>query len=119
MMGLLADSDDAVREDAAIALGSWKEPAIDRLVNAFDSDQQAFRNAASQALGLMGAEAVPRLVDLLGNPRPPVRYSAASALGDIGRPAKVAREPLEKLASTDPDQSVRYYARTALVRIQR
>jgi hypothetical protein len=58
------------------------------------------------------------LLDSLKNPRTHVRYWAAHGLGSIGRPAMAALNPLKQLASSDPDNTVRFYAAAACRKLE-
>ena len=76
----------------------------------------------ANALGRIGAaaeEAIPALIGALGDKEAGVRRLAARALGRIGPGAGEAIPELKRLAAEDPDETVRRYARDALVKINR
>lgn len=112
----LADSDAAVREQAAESLGSMG-PEADSAVPALVlllSDRDPFVNGmAADALGRIGGASVPRLITALRDGETNVRWCAAVALGKIGTSAGEAVSALTR-ALCDTDDNVRWSAAMAL-----
>jgi HEAT repeat protein len=91
--------------------------AIPELVEGLDDKDDAVRREAARALGKIGAAAVPSLVVALGDaPDDRVRVSAAEALGRIGPRATVAI-PALIAALKHADDAVRDAAAAALLLI--
>jgi HEAT repeat protein len=81
---LLSASEDG-REEAALALGRFGEPAAERLAAIVASGEADARWWAARALAEVGGEmAVPALVRVLDDLEPDVRACAALALGHVG-----------------------------------
>lgn len=99
---LVADSDVAVRAEAAEVLGGHAG-AVDALLAARDDDPRVVE-AVVTALGRLGHEpSVPWLIETAAAGEDPlVREAAVAALGEIGDPAAV--ETLIELSSGGPPQ---------------
>ncbi len=81
----LQDRDDAIRAQAAIALGAMgDERAIEPLIAALRDLDKTVRKNTTDALTRIGEPAVPMLIPLLGDSETSVRVQAAIALRDIG-----------------------------------
>jgi HEAT repeat protein len=87
LLRLLSDSDEEVRDFAAVMLGAVRDPrAVGPLVSALGDADVNVRHAAASSLGHIGAaEAVPPLIEALKT-EPWLQYPAISALGEIGDP---------------------------------
>jgi len=114
----LRDSDEKVREAAAVALSRIGDPGRDALLSALAEPRSEVQVAVSKGLAQVGEKAIPGLVKSLSSPQPSVRYMAASALGQMGPRARDALPALEALR-TDPDATVRYYVNNALEKIRK
>ena len=102
---------------AASAIGA--EPALDQLLGALKSPDEATRVSAADRLGARGydaSSAVVPLVAALQDQSAKVRAHAAHALGKLGKPAEKAVAPLAKLV-TDSDAVVRRQAVDAILAI--
>ena len=109
IVGLTADAEEHVRRAAAAALDKLRDPraagALKRLLEN-ESETPFVRSYAAMALGgLKDASAVPALMAATGSPDALLRRAAARALCRIDAPA--TRTTLERLASSDPDKTVR------------
>ncbi len=96
--------------------------AVPGLLSALDSDDVYVRITAAEALGKIGNPiAIGRLFDTLSDPRPDVRRRVVKALERIATEpkARAASETVPGLAGAlrDPDVTVRWSARMALLRI--
>lgn len=122
----LHDVSEAVRLDAAYALGGSGAAAVpavlEALVTEAEAAGEAYLNAAhtnpsetyaGYALAAIGGPAVPALIDTLGAEQWWLRASAADILGDIGQPAGDAVPALRK-ALADESKWVRRNATEAL-----
>jgi HEAT repeat protein len=69
-------------------------------------------------LGPVAARALPMLCQALEDENRRVRYTAAKALGAIGPAALDAIPALEQARDGDPDNTVRHYAKQAILRIR-
>jgi HEAT repeat protein len=117
----LSDADDAVRWNAARALGKIQAgPAgVEALARALTDKDAEVREHAAEALGDIGptaAAAVAALTTALKDENYKVRRDAADALGKIGPDAKSAADALRKLAD-DPEKSVREAADRSLKKL--
>ena len=116
----LKDKYEPVRRNAIYALGAIGTPAVEPLVNALDSEKEAFEMEpilhicdAAHGLAASGAAAVPELITALQDTRENVRASAAYALGEMGPRAAEAVDALIALL-TDESEEVRRHATSAL-----
>ncbi|WP_440951842.1 HEAT repeat domain-containing protein [Methanococcoides sp. FTZ1] len=114
LIGMLG-GEDAV--DAAAALGSIGEPAVEPLIDVLADDDPHVRAWAARALGKTDdPRAVEPLVELLNDEDENVRSNAAMALGKLDD--RRAIEPLKK-ALNDRSDRVRTLARSAIGDIER
>jgi HEAT repeat protein len=120
LVDALGDSYEPVRRNAIYAIGAIGKPAVDPLINALDSEKEAFDMEpilhicdAAHGLASIGAPAVPALITALEDARENVRASAAYALGEIGPVAAEAVDGLIALL-TDESEEVRRHATSAL-----
>jgi HEAT repeat protein len=112
----LKDEDWAIREEAAIMLGTLRDPrAVVPLVSVLRDDDRAVRDAATSALLAIGEPAVTTLGVCLSDPVLTVQELASSVLSTIADVRVFA--PLVK-ALASPDWIVRMHAAKALGRIQ-
>lgn len=113
LIAVLSDPDEAVRDDAAAALGAIGAPAVAPLVIALKGryDDPRRVGAAREALGAIGGPAVEPLIAALRDPDNTVRQVAAETLSQIDD-ARVV-EPLIA-ALRDEDREVRKAAARAL-----
>lgn len=119
----LADSDAAVRANAAKALGEIGRAASaaeNSLIQALSDADGEVRANAAKALGNIGVSdetAVANLlIKALQDDAPRVRWAAAEALGNLGSAAKSAVPPIIPLLSDDLP-GVRLGAAIALIRL--
>ena len=121
LVDALKDSYEPVRRNAIYALGAIGEPAVKPLVNALDSEKEAFDmepilhicDAAHGLAATGGSETVSALITALQDERENVRASAAYALGEMGPVAAEAVDGLIALL-TDESEEVRRHATSAL-----
>ena len=120
LVNALEDSYEPVRRNAIYALGAISKPAVERLIDALDSEKAAFDMEPilhicdpAHGLAAIGASAVPALITALENERENVRASAAYALGEMGPIAAEAVDGLIALL-TDESEEVRRHAISAL-----
>ena len=121
LVDALEDSYEPVRRNAIYALGAIGDPAVTPLVNALDSEKEAFDmepilHISDPAHGLAAtgmSETVSALVTALQDARENVRASAAYALGEMGPVAAEAVDGLVALL-TDESEEVRRHATSAL-----
>ena len=121
LMDALEDDYEPVRRNAIYALGAIGGPAIEPLINALDSEKEAFEmepilhicDAAHGLATIRTSEAVSALIIALEDERENVRASAAYALGEIGPAAAEAVDGLVELL-TDESEDVRRHATSAL-----
>lgn len=112
----LRDEDWAVREEAAAALGAFRDPrAVGPLVGALRDSDRAVRDAAVKSLMEIGEPAVPALGLCLDDPNLTVQESAAAILARIADARVLA--PLIK-ALRSQDWIVRMHAAKAIGRIR-
>jgi HEAT repeat protein len=112
----LKDEDWAIREEAAMMLGTLRDPrAVGPLVSVLRDGDRAVRDAASEALLAIGEPAVTTLGACLSDPLLTVQELASSVLARIAD-ARVLTPLITALAS--PDWIVRMHAAKALGRIQ-
>ena len=120
LVNALENSYEPVRRNAIYALGAIGKPAVEPLINALDSEKEAFDMEpilhicdAAHGLAAIGASAVAELITALSDERENVRASAAYALGEMG---PVAAEAVDELTSllTDESEEVRRHAISAL-----
>ena len=116
----LEDSYEPMRRNAIYALGAIGKPAVEPLIDALDSEKEAFEMEpilhicdAAHGLAATGASAVPPLISALEDERENVRASAAYALGEMGPTAAEAIDGLVSLL-TDESEEVRRHATSAL-----
>jgi HEAT repeat protein len=95
LISALRDPDQAVRVEAATAVGNlmypWSSNGVPALRAALRDPSTAVRSAAAAALGPLGVEAkaaTPDLAAALSDPDRGVRASAARALGELGGSAQ-------------------------------
>ena len=112
----LKDEDWAIREEAATALGTFRDPrAVGPLVSLLRDADRAVRQAAVGALTAIGEASVPVLGLCLSDPQPGVQEAASSVLSLIADERVLA--PL--IASLEnPDWIVRMHAAKALGRVK-
>ena len=91
LVDALADSCEPVRRNAIYALGAVGKSAVEPLIDALDSEKEAFEmepilhiSDPAHGLAAIGASAVPALITALADERENVRASAAYALGEMG-----------------------------------
>ena len=120
LVNALEDSYEPVRRNAIYALGAIGKPAVEPLIDALNSEKEAFEMEpilhicdAAHGLATIGAPAVPALITALQDERENVRASAAYALGEIGPVAAEAVDGLVALL-TDTSEEVRRHATSAL-----
>jgi HEAT repeat protein len=112
----LNDEDWAIREEAAMMLGTLRDPrAVVPLVFVLRDDDRAVRDAAIGALLAIGEPAVTTLGTCLSDPLLTVQELASSVLAHIAD-ARVLAPLINALAS--PDWIVRMHAAKALGRIK-
>ena len=120
LVDALQDDYEPVRRNAIYALGAIGKPTVEPLINALDSEKEAFDMEpilhicdAAHGLAATGASAVPALITALEDERENVRASAAYALGEMGPVAAEAVDGLVGLL-TDESEEVRRHATSAL-----
>ena len=112
----LKDEDWAIREEAAMTLGTLRDPrAVAPLASMLRDRDRAVRDAAIGALLAIGEPAVTTLGDCLTDPLLTVQESASSVLATIAD-ARVLTQLMAALAS--PDWIVRMHAAKALGRVR-
>ncbi len=112
----LQDEDWAIREEAALALGTFRDPrAVGPLVSLLRDADRAVREAAIGALTAIGEPSVPALGLCLSEPRLTVQEAASAALAAIADERVLA--PL-LAALRNRDWIVRMHAAKALGRIK-
>jgi len=112
----LNDEDWAIREEAAMMLGTLRDPrAVGPLVSVLRDGDRAVRDAATGALLAIGEPAVTTLGACLSDPLLTVQELASSVLARIAD-ARVLTPLITALVS--PDWIVRMHAAKALGRIQ-
>ena len=109
-MELLWDQSEAVRLQAAYAIGSLGGAAVPGLIEALQTGPEKVRLSASHALCAMGEPAVPALVEAAGDAREETRVQAVDTLGNMGR---AARKSVGTLARALEDDSVQVRRRAA------
>ena len=104
---LFYDEDSGVREEAALWLSYYGDPAVvPAMIAALSDKNPEIRQAAAQVLreyAALAAQAVPDLTGLLQDSSPDVRTQAAQTLGSIGVPAQSALPELVRTASSEAD----------------
>ena len=120
LVDALEDSYEPVRRNAIYALGAIGKPAVEPLIDALDSEKEAFNMEpilhicdAAHGLAAIGAAAVPALITALEDERENIRASAAYALGEMGPVAGEAVDGLVALLA-DESEEVRRHATSAL-----
>jgi len=115
---LLANSDPRVRARAVSALAIIGGPAaVPPLAKALSDSDPAIRTAAIDALTAKPDRAAGRvLIEALSNRDPAIRAKAATGLGALRERSAV--RPLERVAATDSDETVRDAAKSALAAIR-
>lgn len=112
----LRDEDWAIREEAAIRLGSLKDPrAVVPLVSTLRDRDRSVREAAIGALTSIGSPSVAALGDCLADPELSVQEAASAALASIAD-TRVLDRLVQALRS--PDWIVRMHAAKGLGRIK-
>lgn len=120
----LGDSDARVRYWAADALekiGPGAKEAVLALIKALGDSDARVRYGAVKALGKIGPAAesvVPALIAVLSDPEPDMRREAILLLRQIGYTGNDFLESLEKIASKDPNDSVKKSASDVLLKIK-
>ena len=112
-MGLLRDKSEAVRLQAAYALGTLGTPAVPGLIEALRAESAEVRLSASHALCAMGEPAVADLMEASSDSREEIRVQAVDTLGNMGRTAQESVHVLAR-ALNDPSVEVRRRAAGAL-----
>lgn len=120
LVDALEDRYEPVRRNAIYALGAIGTPAVEPLIDALDSEKEAFEMEPilhicdpAHGLAAIGVSAVPALISALKDERENVRASAAYALGEMGPVAAAAVDGLIALL-TDASEEVRRHATSAL-----
>ncbi|MXY26808.1 HEAT repeat domain-containing protein [Candidatus Poribacteria bacterium] len=120
LVDALSDSYEPVRRNAIYALGAIGKPAVEPLIDALDSEKEAFEMEPilhicdpAHGLAAIGASGVPALIAALKDERENVRASAVYALGEMGPVAAEAVDGLIALL-TDESEEVRRHATSAL-----
>ena len=101
LAGRLGDGDALQKDALTAAFHRFGEQAVPALVTALSDTDAAVREHAADALGHLGEDAVAAvepLVALAGDPVAEVRLSAVSALGQLG---EAARDALRGLTESD------------------
>ena len=120
LVDALSDSYEPVRRNAIYALGAIGKPAVEPLIDALDSEKEAFEMEPilhicdpAHGLAAIGASGVPALIAALKDERENVRASTVYALGEM---APVAAEAVDGLIAllTDESEEVRRHATSAL-----
>ena len=112
----LKDEDWAIREEAAVALGTLRDPrAVVPLVSLLCDADRAVREAAIGALTAIGEPSVPALGICLSDPQPGVQEAASSVLASIAD-GRVLSPLITALANRD--WIVRMHAAKALGKIK-
>jgi HEAT repeat protein len=112
----LKDEDWAIREEAAVALGTYRDPrAVVPLVSLLRDTDRAVREAAIGALTAIGEHSVPVLGLCLSDPQLGVQEAASSVLASIADERVLA--PLIT-SLVNRDWIVRMHAAKALGRIK-
>jgi HEAT repeat protein len=119
LLAAMQDSEQEVREAASGAVVVLGPGIIPLLMESLAADKESVRDAAGKALIRFGAPAVPPLAKALSSEKPHVRFWAAYSLGELGDAAEEAVPALERMAQTDPDRNVRYYALAAVRKLSR
>ncbi len=109
-MELLRDQSEAVRLQAAYAIGTLGGAAVPGLIEALQAESEEVRLSASHALCAIGEPAVPALVEATGDAREETRVQAVDTLGNMGRSA---RKSVGALARVLDDGSVQVRRRAA------
>ncbi len=120
LVDALSDSYEPVRRNAIYALGAIGKPAVEPLIDALDSEKEAFEMEPilhicdpAHGLAAIGASGVPALIAALKDERENVRASTVYALGEMGPVAAEAVDGLIALL-TDESEEVRRHATSAL-----
>ncbi|MDE0424367.1 MAG: HEAT repeat domain-containing protein [Candidatus Poribacteria bacterium] len=120
LVDALNDSYEPVRRNAIYALGAIGKPAVEPLIDALDSEKEAFEMEPilhicdpAHGLAAIGASGVPALIAALKDERENVRASTVYALGEMGPVAAEAVDGLIALL-TDESEEVRRHATSAL-----
>ena len=120
LVNALADSYEPVRRNVIYALGAIEKPAVEPLIDALDSEKEAFEMEPilhicdpAHGLAAIGAPAVAALITALEDERENVRASAAYAVGEMGPVAAEAVDGLIALL-TDESEEVQRHATSAL-----
>ena len=112
----LKDEDWAIREEAAVALGTFRDPrSVAPLVSLLRDSDRAVREAAIGALTAIGEPSVPSLGLCLSDPYLTVQEAASTVLAAIADERVL--DPL-KASLGNRDWIVRMYAAKALGRIK-
>ena len=117
LIGALADEHPRVRSRAAHALGRiGNAAAVEPLTVALKDMAPNVRINALHALGKFGEPAVAALISVLADPVASVRRHAIASLKKTG--SRQAISPLEKMASNEPEGSVRQAAKRTLRKLR-
>jgi HEAT repeat protein len=112
----LKDEDWAIREEAAMALGTYRDPrAVGPLIGLLRDTDRAVRQAAIDALTAIGEPSVPVLGLCLSDPQPGVQEAASSVLALIAD-ERVLAPLIDALGKKD--WIIRMHAAKALGRIR-
>lgn len=121
VIGLLKDSDEGIRCDAAIFLGNSHIPIIeakDPLIEALNDSSDTVVGFVARALGVYGPsakDAVPKLFRILNTTRDEhTKVNICEALGRIGSPKEKIADVLVGFLSSDPNSRTRVAAACAL-----
>ena len=97
----LTDDDWAIREEAAMLLGTMRDPrAVGPLVSLLRDSDRAVREAAIGALTAIGEPSVPVLGLCLSDPQPAVQEAASTVLASIAD-SRVLAPLIESLKKSD------------------
>lgn len=113
---LLQDESQWVRESAAMALVTLRDPrTIRSLISVWQWEDAFLRDQVSDTMIAMHSKAVPSLIDALDHDDTKIRVRAAEALGEIGDHRAAAA--LREVAQNDPSPFAKAAARAALERL--
>lgn len=105
--------DETASIEACYELAHFGERAVNAMVEALCSANEAHRETAAVALSALGRTAVPALMELGKHQDPWIRASSVDTLGDIGLDA-IAALPMLAEALRDTDPWVRHNAAAAI-----
>jgi HEAT repeat protein/nicotinamide riboside kinase len=84
LIGILGDTDEAVRQEAIKALARIGTPAVGPLIKALTDARPEIRDGAVEALRQVGKPAIEGLLQALGDERRELRQGVAQALQKLG-----------------------------------